>query len=310
MRFKASEALRFLGGLAAVGVVLLLLVVRVTSCAPAPAPGDTLAGAPPLPPAPTAPVTPAACLAGTRKEPATMNAGALETLVWAPFGRNEIGWAIYAPMIGREIATACPPHTPAFADALARWQQGQGMPGTGVLTEADFQRMKGVMQMRRPFVQLSARKICPDPTDGTLEPNREGEGYGGKQVFLRPAAFAAYRRMVAEARAAVPEAAADPRFLTIFSGYRSPATDALRCKLEGNCDGIVRAGCSAHRTGLAMDIYVGQAPTFGPDSSADPNRLFMSRTATYRWLVANADRFGFVNYPFEPWHWEWTGEAP
>ena len=59
-----------------------------------------------------------------------------------------------------------------------------------------------------------------------------------------------------------------------------------------------------------MDLYVGQAPGFGPDSSADPNRLFMSRTPTYRWLVANADRFGFVPYPFEPWHWEWTGEAP
>jgi hypothetical protein len=24
-------------------------------------------------------------------------------------------------------------------------------------------------------------------------------------------------------------------------------------------------------------------------------------------MVANAARFGFVNYPFEPWHWEWTG---
>ena len=35
-----------------------------------------------------------------------------------------------------------------------------------------------------------------------------------------------------------------------------------------------------------------------------------SRTAVYRWMVANAARFGFVNYPFEPWHWEWTGEAP
>jgi LAS superfamily LD-carboxypeptidase LdcB len=59
-----------------------------------------------------------------------------------------------------------------------------------------------------------------------------------------------------------------------------------------------------------MDLYVGQAPGFGPDSSADPNRLYMTRTPTYRWLVANAHRFGFVNYPFEPWHWEWTGETP
>jgi LAS superfamily LD-carboxypeptidase LdcB len=30
----------------------------------------------------------------------------------------------------------------------------------------------------------------------------------------------------------------------------------------------------------------------------------------FRWLVANAYRHGFVNYAFEPWHWEWTGEAP
>ena len=36
----------------------------------------------------------------------------------------------------------------------------------------------------------------------------------------------------------------------------------------------------------------------------------MVAAPAYRWLVANADRFGFVNYPFEPWHWEWTGEPP
>jgi LAS superfamily LD-carboxypeptidase LdcB len=46
------------------------------------------------------------------------------------------------------------------------------------------------------------------------------------------------------------------------------------------------------------------------DSSADENRRWQAATPAYRWLVANAARFGFVNYPFEPWHWEWTGEAP
>ena len=68
-----------------------------------------------------------------------------------------------------------------------------------------------------------------------------------------------------------------------------------------------RASCSPHRTGLAMDLFLGAAPGFRPDSSADPNRLYMSRTPEYRWLVANAGRFGFVNYPFEPWHWELRG---
>jgi LAS superfamily LD-carboxypeptidase LdcB len=46
------------------------------------------------------------------------------------------------------------------------------------------------------------------------------------------------------------------------------------------------------------------------DSSADANRLYQVGTPAYRWLVANAARFGFVNYVFEPWHWEWIGQAP
>jgi LAS superfamily LD-carboxypeptidase LdcB len=59
-----------------------------------------------------------------------------------------------------------------------------------------------------------------------------------------------------------------------------------------------------------VDIDLGAAPGSRIDSSDDANRLYLSRTPVYRWLVRNADRFGFVNYPFEPWHWEWTGEPP
>jgi len=171
--------------------------------------------------------------------------------------------------------------------------------------------MKGVIQTRRPFVRLSAQKVCPEaPADTRLAWAAKAEGYAGKAIQLRPGALAAYRAMAAAARAESPAIAADPRNLTIFSGFRSPAYDAARCAAEGNCNGVVRATCSPHRTGLALDIYVGQAPGYEPDSSADPNRLAMSRSPTYRWLVRNAERFGFAPYPFEPWHWEWTGEAP
>ena len=31
-----------------------------------------------------------------------------------------------------------------------------------------------------------------------------------------------------------------------------------------------------------------------------------SEIKVIRWLVANGHRFGFHNYPFEPWHWEWA----
>jgi len=242
---------------------------------------------------------------------AQANAASLRTLAWAPFGRAETGWETYAPLIARELHTACPPQSPGFAAALAAWQTRQRLPANGILTAPVFSRLKGVVQSRRPFVRLSAQGVCPHPpADAALANADRTEGYAGKAIQLRPSALAAYRRMAAAARAADPTIAADPRNLTIFSGYRSPASDAERCAREGNCNGIVRATCSPHRTGLAMDLYVGQAPGFGPDSSADPNRLFMSHTPTYRWLVANADRFGFVPYPFEPWHWEWTGEAP
>lgn len=326
MRNKASEALRFLAALGGALIVLAFVALRVTSCAPnTPAPGlppavtpsapaPTPVPAPPViaapPPAPA--VTVDACSAPLFEAAARRNAVSLTTLAWAPFGRPEIGWETYAPVIGREIGTACEPATSGFAQALAAWQGRQRMAATGVLTDVDFARLKGVTQTRRAFVRLSAQKVCPaPPVESSLEWGRTGEGYGGKQVQLRPGAFAAWRRMAAAARAEVPAVAANPRNLQIFSAYRSPAYDAARCERDRNCDGIARAAsCSPHRTGLAMDLYVGQAPGFGPDSSADPNRLFMSRTPTYRWLVANADRFGFVNYPFEPWHWEWTGEQP
>ncbi|MBX3481870.1 D-alanyl-D-alanine carboxypeptidase family protein, partial [Phenylobacterium sp.] len=233
----------------------------------------------------------------------------LATLAWAPFGRAETGWEIYVPLIQHEIGAACGPETEAFAAALAAWQGANGQPADGMLSEPSFLAMKGAVQTRREFVRFVADGACPETPD-LITAARPEEGLGGKPVWMRPRALEAYRAMVAAARAEVPEIAADPRNLTIFSGYRSPSADAARCAAEGNCNGIVRARCSAHRTGLAADLFVGAAPGFSADSTADANRLFMTRTAAYRWLLANAGRFGFVNYPFEPWHWEWTGEAP
>ena len=315
MRFKPSEALRFLAGLGIAALVGLLIVFRVTSCAPPP-PQNNLPMVGKLQPAlpPPAPVAPAIATGDCTRGPAAaaaLNASSLTTLAWAPFKRPETGWATYAPLIAREIGTGCAPESPGFARAFAAWEKGQERPADGVLTADDFKWMKGIIESRRPLVLLAAQKICADPADAAALPfNRPGEGYGGKQIQLRAGAWDAYRRMVADARR-TPEIAADPRNLTIFSGFRAPEADAARCLADGNCDGVVRAvSCSPPRTRLALALYVGQAPGFGPDSSAEPNRRFMSQTPTYRWLVANADRYGFAPYPFEPWHWEWTGEAP
>ncbi len=240
-----------------------------------------------------------------------LNAESLATLVINPFGRPETGWAVYAPTVGREIRTTCAPSMPGFARALSRWQAHRSLQATGVFDTATLMLMKSVWQARRPFAVLHTEGVCPDPPlDPALRAASPDETLGGKPVRLRRRALRAYRRMVAAERRAVGADPHDPDALKLFSGYRDPADDQARCAAENNCQGLVRAVCSAHRTGLALDLMVGAAPGFMADSTDDSNRLFQTRTAAYRWLVRNAGRFGFVNYVFEPWHWEWTGEAP
>ena len=246
------------------------------------------------------------CNAGPQAAAVT-NATSLTTMAWVPFRRPETGWAVYAPLIAEEIGIACPPDSPGFAAALAAWQTKHKHAATGVLDESTFGQMKLIWELKRPFV-VASRTACPAPPDETtLAKATPQESYGGEQIFLRPEALAAYRRLVAAARAALPSLAANPQLLTIFSGYRSPQSDAARCLREQNCQGGARASCSAHRTGTAMDLNLGAAPGFRVDSSADPNRLYLSRTTAYLWLIHNAAKFGFVNYPFEPWHWEFAG---
>jgi D-alanyl-D-alanine carboxypeptidase len=251
-----------------------------------------------------------ACQSGpTFAAAAQANAQTLRTAGWSVFGRPETGWEIYAPLTAHEIATPCAPDASGFAAALAAWQRGHGLSGTGVMDEPTLRALDRTWQGRRPFVAASSHGVCPAPPTG-LANARVDEGYGGKPIQLRASALAAYRRMVAAARADEPVLADDRRMLTIFSGYRDPASDAARCAKELNCNSVVRATCSAHRTGLAMDLFLGAAPGFPPDSAADPNRLYQTRSNAYLWLVSHARDFGFVNYPFEPWHWEWIGEPP
>lgn len=252
--------------------------------------------------------TPEDCDAGgASASAAPVNAASLTTLAWQPFGRAETGWEIYAPRVANEIQTACAPGSSRFAAALARWQGGHGLKSTGTFDPETFKVMLVRWHRARPFVKVNGEGICPGaPPVALLSTAKPEESYGGKTIQLRPGAMDAYRRMVAEAKAA--GVVRDPRVLTIFSGFRDPLADAARCARDNNCQGVSRTICSAHRTGLAMDVFIAAAPGFGPDSSADDNRRAMARSDVYRWLVANAGRFGFVNYVFEPWHWEWTGE--
>ena len=279
-----------------VGAVLVL----PTACGATPGRDRVLARSPPDIPANED------CYAGPR-DAAAQNAQGLDTLAIAPFHRPESGWAVYEPLVRREASTDCAAATPGFAVALGHWQRAHGLPPSGVLDAAALDRVILDWELRRAFVIASAHGCPPSADERTLAVVSARNSYGGKTLSLTPPALAAYNAMAAAARAEVPAIAHDPRLLTIFSAYRSPDADAARCAAENNCQGVVRTTCSAHRTGTAIDVFLGSAPGYRPDNSADANRLYISRGPAYRWMVRHAGRFGFEPYPFEPWHWEWNG---
>ena len=301
-------------------VIGVMAALALSMCAPQPAPPQPR---PPVstpytapPEATPRPATPApasaaedCARAGPFSAAAARNAASLDSISWAPFGRAEIGWRTYAPVVAAAAGTVCGPTSPGFAEAVARWERTRGREADGLLEPDDFIALKNEAHGRRPFVQVRGRGVCPSPPAETrLVTAGPTEGYRGKAVQMRPAVLSAWRDMVRAAKAEDPRIARDPEMLTIFSAYRSPDYDAARCARDGNCQGITRAQCSPHRTGLALDLVVGAAPGFTVDSSADPNRLHMSQTPAYLWMVKNAGRFGFVNYLFEPWHWEYVKE--
>jgi len=245
-----------------------------------------------------------ACSIGL-KDAAVANAKTVNSMPITPFRRPETGWAIYEPLIANEIGTTCPAASPEFAAALAHWQTAQHLPSTGAMDEATFNALKQAWDRRRPWVWAS-RHACPEAAnEQSLARAALSESYDGKTILLEPEALAAYRRMAEAARKAglIP---ARSNLFAIFSGYRNPDADTARCATENNCQSGARATCSAHRTGLALDINLGAAPGSRLDSSDNANRLYLSHTKLYRWMVKNAPHFGFVNYAFEPWHWEFV----
>jgi len=241
---------------------------------------------------------------------ARKNAETIDTLAWEPMGIPERGWEIYAPLTQREIGTGCGFGTAVFAKALAALQARHGLEADGIFGPATFQVLKGLWQERRPFVMARLRGECPvAPASYIMTNLPKGEDtYGREDRRLRGDALKAWRRMYDAARRD-GVTLADPRALTIFSGYRQPDADGERCLAEGNCDGRRRAACSPHGTGYAVDLNLGFAPGSRIDSTDPRNRLHQTRTEAYRWLVRNADRFGFAPYPYEPWHWEWIGRG-
>jgi murein DD-endopeptidase MepM/ murein hydrolase activator NlpD len=128
-------------------------------------------------------------------------------------------------------------------------------------------------------------------------------GVGQRRIPLHRLAANALRALIKAARA---DGLAKP-LLRPVSGFRDPARQTqlwqqalarYRSPQEAR-KWIAPPGGSAHQSGRAIDFHLG-----GRNAS---NNVAQLRTLpAYRWLVANARRFGFYPYEREPWHWEYN----
>lgn len=156
------------------------------------------------------------------------------------------------------------------------------------------------------------REVCAARALPVHEEARELElvevGENGREYLLIPPAAAAWRALRAAAEA-------DGVALKIVSAFRSVErqADIVRDKLARGLafDAIFSAsappGYSEHHTGRALDLGIPGAAPLEED---------FEDTAAFRWLSANAGRFGFVlsyprdnpdGYVYEPWHWCYRG---
>ena len=242
-------------------------------------------------------------------EAAARNTALKYELGWAFGGKQQRGWYLYTPLISRTLETGDEAAGSDFASALSRWQTQTGLRPSGVLDGETLYRMVSTWQGARLKHKEYATpdRLLQAPASDFYDPTRAD---ALRQVERET--YAAYKRMVAAAAAdpglglkvtAAGELAPEEKFLKIISSFRSREHQA---SLRAQSPGSGRAGLavnSPHFTGRALDLYVGGEPV----ETKDSNRALQVQTPAYRWLVANAERFGFRPYYYEPWHWEYVG---
>ncbi|HEU4595633.1 MAG TPA: D-alanyl-D-alanine carboxypeptidase family protein [Pyrinomonadaceae bacterium] len=254
-----------------------------------------------------APATPAP--AALFAEAAERNNSLKYELDWAFGGKRQHGWYLYVPLISRLIETDAAAVPQDFAASLARWQKSEGLRASGVLDDETLYRMVSTWQGSRLKEKspAEAHQLLLAPASDFYDPTRAEEL---RQVERET--YAAYKRMVAAAVAdpslglsatANGELAPSEKYLKIISSFRSRAYQERLRKASPHSGRAGLAVHSPHFTGRALDIYVGGEPV----ETKDSNRAIQVQTRAYKWLVKNAERFGFRPYYYEPWHWEYVG---
>lgn len=175
---------------------------------------------------------------------------------------------------------------PRTLAAVKAFQRRAGVPVDGVAGPKTF------AALRSSTAPSSRADAAGAPRPTSAGPTRVANAYRngrattvrlapvGNGQYLAVEAAGKYKQMLAAARAAGVS-------LSSTSGFRTHAQQAALFRRYG-AGRAARPGYSNHQQGLSMDI--GGVRSYG--------------TRAYKWLQANAGRFGFVNdVRGEYWHW-------
>jgi LAS superfamily LD-carboxypeptidase LdcB len=221
-------------------------------------------------------------------------------LKWTFGSKTQTGWYLYVPLIQNLIKTDANPESEKFALAIAKYQQNSSLEANGILDETTLLKMVGFWQSQRlnRSDYPTESELLTAPIADFYDPTRAVELLKVKQD-----AYTAYKRMIAAAMADKSlKLKGDDKFLKIISAFRSREYQEKLRQQSPNSTRTTLAQNSPHFTGCALDIYVGGEPV----STKDENRAIQVETPVYKWLVKNAEKFGFYPYYYEPWHWEYA----
>ncbi len=230
---------------------------------------------------------------------ADRNAVLRNELTWTFGGKQQRGWYLYDLLIGKTLNTQHDPATADFAKEFSAWQKKRGLSANGVLDEGSLMALVSHWQSVRLKNRTPAQpdQLMTAPPSDFYDPGRAPEL---RQVERNT--YEAYKQMIAAAESEL-KLGAKSSYFKIVSAYRSREyQDELRRKSPNAGSAGLAVNNSPHFTGRALDVYVGGDPV----DTKDSNRAIQVNTPAYKWLVHNAERFGFRPYFYEPWHWEYV----
>lgn len=240
---------------------------------------------------------------------ATTNVALRNDLTWTFGGKQQRGWYLYHLLIGKTLNTRDDSSTSDFAAAVAAWQKRRGITADGILDQDSLTAMVSQWQGSRLKDRTYATpdQLLTAPPSDFYDPSRAAEH---RQV--EHDTYAAYKRMISAAiddptlklaHTSSDQLAPGEKYFKIISAFRSREyQEHLRRKSPNAGSAGLAVNNSPHFTGRALDLYVGGSPV----DTKDSNRAIQVNTPAYRWLVKNAERFGFRPYFYEPWHWEYV----